>query len=228
MYLRSGFACYRSQVVYYVLSHWSLTTAPWGKQILSKPENGNALLANFFPKNFPQMAYAYSESNCLEERWMESHFQGIPATSSPRAVQPRAQLGSEWSSSPSESELSPRKRSGLNRGGQAGAGQAAAEPWPRPQIMSHLPARLTAGLWGRGGHTQTRWILVFPAPFPPSWGPRFRTVVTLRVLWLHLYGEAGNGNCVVLCWRLICVKLPPKEPGKCLANWRPSTITDFF
>jgi hypothetical protein len=40
----------------------------WGKQISSKPENANALLVNCYPKDFPQMAYDYSESNCLEER----------------------------------------------------------------------------------------------------------------------------------------------------------------
>lgn len=122
------FAFYSFQVIYYVLSHWSLTRASWGKQISSKPENGNALLANIFPKNFPQMAYDYSESNCLEERCMESHFQRIQSPPIPELHHSQTELeGEQTGPLNTQGGLGLLKRSGLMLEGEAGAEQATAK-----------------------------------------------------------------------------------------------------
>lgn len=164
---------YRFQVVYYVWSHWSLTTAPWGKQILSKPENGNALLANFFPKNFPQMAYAYSESNCLEERWMESHFQRIQPPPILELYNLGCSLGVSEAAHWTQREQSLPERSGLKLGRGARQVQSGQwqNAWPWLQIMSHNPGHwmtdLMAGLWKRGRHTSDVVALGVLLPLPP-------------------------------------------------------------
>lgn len=103
----------------------------------------NTSLASRLPEISPQTPCDYGESNCLERRWMESHFQQFAPPPCPQPYSSQRQLLSKWAYWPAQhkKEKSLRKReevkleAGRHRPDNSQMPHHIHKTWGRSQVI---------------------------------------------------------------------------------------------